>query len=166
MSTTSTISVLITALPTADTNGLPVLSYCLEIDADLDSTFAEVNGCSNDSMALTHLVRGLTLGATYGFRYKARNAYGWGGHSSTAYLKVATEPGRPSKSPVFVSATNTLLTITLDLQSMKSNGEIVTEFGLEVDKGSGFVPVVSYDGLSSQVTIAAIDESLVAGSIY
>jgi len=81
MSTTSTISILITALPKSDTNGLAIQSYCLEIDADLDNTFVDVNGCSNDSMALTHLIKGLTTGSTYGFRYKARNAYGWGEYS-------------------------------------------------------------------------------------
>ncbi len=42
----------------------------------------------------------------------------------------------------------------------------MTEFGLEIDKGSGFVTVVSYDGISSSFTIAAIDESLIAGSVY
>lgn len=126
LSTTSAISVQITDLPEADTRGLPVLSYCLEIDRVLDNIYTEINGCSNTSMALTHLIKGLVQGATYGFRYRARNAYGWGGYSQTALLKVATEPGKPMNKPSFVSATDSSLTIELDLEAVRSNGEAVT----------------------------------------
>lgn len=65
-----------------------------------------------------------------------------------------------------MSATDTELHITLDLQSIRDNGEAITSIGLEINSGSGFVPVVSYDGLSSVVTINAIDESITAGGIY
>jgi len=166
MSSTSTIAVQIDAIPASEQEGLTVVSYCLEIDDNLDNVFREVNGCITTSMALTHIVRGLELGSIHAFRYKARNAYGWSPYSQTAYLKVATEPGKPMTKPNFISSSETAMQITLDLQSVRANGETITLFGLEIDGGSGFVPVVGFDGLSSAVTINAVDESLTAGSVY
>jgi hypothetical protein len=66
-------------------------------------------------MALHLNVKGLTKGKTYGFRYKARNAYGWSGYSQTAFLKVAVLPSKPPSKPIFMSSTDDNLTILLNI---------------------------------------------------
>ena len=94
-------------------------------------------------------MNGLTKGITYGFRYRARNAYGWSDYSQTAFLKVAVQPSKPPTRPMFVSSTDDALTILLNLQAVEDNGETITAFGIEVDDVTGFVSVLSYDGISS-----------------
>lgn len=80
-----------------------MLSYALEIDYDLSGNFVQLIGHEVDQMALSYTVSGLIKGTTYGFRYRAKNTYGWSDYSPNSFLLVAIEPGVAAK-PQFVSA--------------------------------------------------------------
>ena len=60
-------------------------------------------------------------GTTYGFRYRARNIYGWGAWSPTTYILAASVPTAPP-APAFVSATDNSITIALTFTE-DSNGD-------------------------------------------
>jgi len=101
-------------LPDSRLNGLQVLSYSLEIDYDLSGNFKVVTGQHHDSLSLSYIVRNVNKGNTYACRYRARNMYGWSDYSPISYLVVAVEPAVANK-PIFVSATNTNITVNLNL---------------------------------------------------
>jgi len=75
LSSTSSLALEFDALPSESMNGLPVLSYSIEIDSKLDGNFIALIGYESDSLTLTylHLVQGLVTSQTYGLRYRARN---------------------------------------------------------------------------------------------
>jgi len=54
-----------------------------------------LSGNPVDAMALSHLAINLTKGKTYGFRYRAKNAYGWSQYSPVSRLLVAVVPDKP-----------------------------------------------------------------------
>jgi hypothetical protein len=143
------------------------LSYCLEIDRDGTATFEPLVGCEEDSLVLSHSVAGLTTASSYGFRYKVRNEYGWGDYSETASLLVATEPATPATAPSFVSATDTDLTVEMNISSVENNGSPILEFSLEVSDGDSDYAVVStYEGLLPSHTLNDVNDALVAGTLY
>lgn len=118
-STTTSLFVSIEALTTEEKQGLPILSYCLEIDRNLNNNYESILGCEfqQEYMNLDFLIKSLTNGNSYGFRYKAKNAYGWGSYSDPAILLVATEPAKPRKAPTFIESSDTNLHIGLDVVS-------------------------------------------------
>jgi hypothetical protein len=75
------LTVQFAALPSAGNNGLPILSYSLEIDYNLSGSFQALIGETQDQLGLEYTVNGLTKSQTYAFRYRAKNAYGWGPYS-------------------------------------------------------------------------------------
>lgn len=104
-SLTSQLLVKIDELATEEMQGLPIESYCLEIDRELTENFEVVLGCESqvNQMNLDFTIKSsLVKGNVYAFRYKAKNAYGWSGYSPTAKLLVATEPAKPKSAPEFV----------------------------------------------------------------
>jgi hypothetical protein len=105
LSTTSSLALEFDMLPKASLNGLPVLSYSLEIDFDLSSNFLSLIGESVNQLGLTYIESNLIQSKIYAFRYRAKNAYGWSQYSPVSYLLVAEEPGDALR-PVFVSATD------------------------------------------------------------
>lgn len=76
-------------------------------------------------MALTYTVTGLLKGSTYGFRYKARNLYGWGPYSETSFLLVAIEPGKAAQ-PTFISADDNNIFVELNLNTENRGTEITS----------------------------------------
>lgn len=68
------------------------------------STFFDVIG-SNDNLTMSthYVIKGLTKGVTYKFRYRAKNAIGWGGFSAVTYYTPSTTPS-PPPVPTFDSA--------------------------------------------------------------
>jgi len=61
----------------------------------LSGTFTVLSGNPVDAMALSHLAINLTKGKTYGFRYRAKNVYGWSQYSPVSRLLVAVVPDKP-----------------------------------------------------------------------
>ena len=101
----------------SETGGAPVLGYHLQISAS-DSVFADIFGqdeqinvLSTNAMVSAPLV---TEGVTYGFRYRARNIYGWGDWSPVTYILAASVPSAPP-TPTYVSATENSITVDLYL---------------------------------------------------
>jgi hypothetical protein len=66
--------------------------------------FTDIHGVNSDTLALSALVSA-RKGITYGFRYRAKNIYGWSGFSPIAYILAASLPSTPSR-PSFVSASD------------------------------------------------------------
>ena len=166
-SSTTSLHVEFDELTVEETRGLTILSYCLEIDRFGTAAFEPVAGCETDSLLLSHTVTSLTRGNTYGFRYKARNAYGWGEYSEVVTLLAATEPATPGLAPTFTSSTDTDLTIGLSVNAVENNGSVILEFSLEVSDGAdAFAVVTSYDAVSSSHTLTVDHDGLVTGTVY
>lgn len=49
-----------------------------------------------------------------------------------AILLVATEPEKPKKHPVFISSTDTDITLSLDIDSIENNGSPISDYSLEM----------------------------------
>ena len=149
--------------------GLPIESYCLEIDRQLTNNFEAVLGCESqlDQMNLDFTVKSLTKGNLYAFRYKARSAYGWGDYSPTALLLVATEPAKPKNAPTFISSTDTDLTIGLDVEAIENNGSQILEYSLEIsDDSENFATVPTYNSNAQQHTLNIVADTLDLGKVY
>ena len=87
---------------TADaTGGSPILSYNLQIDSvgGGSGPWIEVQGESEDILATSGVVTGLTPGEPYFFRYRARNAHGWSEPSNVHFTLMATRPDQIPPSP-------------------------------------------------------------------
>jgi hypothetical protein len=62
----------------AKNGGSPIQSYSLEWDEGFSQGgFTAVTGAESNNLVLSHTRTGLTAGATYRFRYRVRNTYGW-----------------------------------------------------------------------------------------
>jgi hypothetical protein len=116
----------------------------------------------------------VTGGATYRFRYRAKNYNGWGLFGSISYIMAATVPGIPP-APVYVSSTSTTTTFAF-LEPSNQGGSPVTGFKLYVDtlelnnnyimvfSGNAFTHTVStVDGLTTGVTYRYV---LVASNMF
>jgi len=86
------------ALSDPEDGGSAVTSYHLQYDdASGGVTWTDLIGLSPDSLALTYTVSSsVTAGATYLFRYRAKNIHGWGDYSSTLSLLAASVPSAPA----------------------------------------------------------------------
>jgi len=76
--------------------GAPLLSYNVQWDQGSGSVDTELVGYSVPYLALSYLVtsatEGLVNGATYKFRYRASNKYGWGDYSEVSSILAADVP--------------------------------------------------------------------------
>ena len=120
-----------------ETNGAPIRSYHIEIDNGLGGPFVELQGFSANSLALQATkTLGVYPGLYYRFRYRAKNAIGWGEHSEISYVLSARTPDTPVPP-----------TITL---WMDTNIRIV--FYLPFNGGSeiskAYIQIKTHDGLS------------------
>jgi hypothetical protein len=94
----------------SETGGSDILSYNLQMDDGLGN-FTDVHGYETDVLGLSATVKA-KAGVTYGFRYRARNLYGWGAFSTTTFILAARRPSTPPK-PEFISATDNSISIKL-----------------------------------------------------
>lgn len=89
-------------------------------------------------------------GLIYGFRYRARNTYGWGLWSLVTYELAASVPDAPP-APVYKAASDNSITVTLAFTE-QSNGAVFDEHELwmaEGDDGTNdFALVTSYITIS------------------
>lgn len=146
---------------------MSILSYNLEVDDGTGSgNFSELYGETSDSNLLTHTYTSVTQGTTYGFRYRAKNQFGWGDYSDVTYIVAATVPSAPPK-PEFVSATDSSISLSFSLSS-DNGGSTITGYKLQKSTdGSSFSDtnyVESSFSLTHTLTTAA--DSLVAGTVY
>jgi hypothetical protein len=114
---------------------------------------------------LTNTVSGLTKAREYGFRYRALNEYGWSDYSPVSYLLMAVEPSKAEK-PVFISATQTTLTVQLN-RNVQQQGDTILEYELSVSTdGLTYTVITNYDGQAEMFELDTFRDSLVSGQIY
>lgn len=148
----------------AGDGGSPITSYSLEMDDGEGGDFNVLYGESSNSLSTTYTTSDITKGLTYRFRYRVRNAVGWSGYSPTGYIQAASKPEAPP-APTFVSATDSAIDMSL-CDSADDGGAVVTLYKLYIDKGSGFVDVGNYDGVSHSYQATLTDHTLTAGQTY
>ena len=106
----------------------------------------------------------MTSGATYRFRYRARNYNGWGPYGDISYILAASVPGIPP-APIYVSSTSTTTTFQF-LEPTDLGGSPFTGFKLYVDTlqvNDNYVLI--YSGTSSSHTVSTTD-GLTTGVTY
>jgi len=132
--------------------------------------FVDLYGVTSDTLVISYTASGLTQGNTYGFRYRAKNVYGWGtGWSPVTYILAATVPSTPA-APTFVAATDTQIDLTFST-SVDDGGSTITEYELYMDlgtSGSAFSIVASYTTTSFTMShsLTTGGDSLTTGLIY
>ena len=158
----------------SETGGSPILSYHLQMDT-MDNVFVDIFGQDEQTHVLstTALVTDPLIeeGTIYGFRYRARNIYGWGDWSPITYILAASVPDTPS-SPTFVSASDNSITVSLSFTG-DSNGDHYELHELWMAEGDediedDFVIVDSYDVLSQslQHSVTFATDGIVTGQLY
>ena len=168
----SQLTVQFAALSTAAANGASITSYSLEYRLGTSGTFTVyAGGDGSETLATKHTLTSayVTRGNTYGFRYRARNSYGWGGYSTIAYLTVATVPDAPPR-PILDSVNSTHIVLNLTATS-DNGGDGVTDYELWMVTGranSSFEQFQGYtyatDGFRLEIGVTA--SSLTVGSFY
>jgi hypothetical protein len=154
----------------SETGGSTILSYNLQMDQS-DGVFEDLFGVTQDVLTTTSLVTSPSIvqGTTYGFRYRARNIYGWSDWSPTTYILAARVPDAPPK-PEFVSATDNSISLQL-YPSPDFGGSTVTRYELWMDQGSEdseYSQVSSYVATSLTMThsVQWPTDSIVTGQVY
>lgn len=138
--------------------------YHLQMDAS-DTVFVDIFGADEmvDVLSTNAIVTEplIQSGVTYGFRYRARNIYGWGNWSPITYILPASVPSAPA-APAFISATANSIKISLALTE-HSNGDHFESHELFMAQGdsnieNSFSQVTSYlptsQSLEHEVTFA------------
>ncbi|MCX6720204.1 MAG: fibronectin type III domain-containing protein [Candidatus Staskawiczbacteria bacterium] len=132
-----------------DTGGLPITGYTVTTSAGVDSNAG--------SMDLSHLVTGLTKGATYTFAVTATNDIGTGeaGHSDPVTLP--TEPGAPSNLAAEVLGGSVKLTWSA-VAPENNGGADVTDYVVEYQKTTNGEWAAFADGesVSTEATVTGL----------
>jgi len=139
------------------------------MDDGLGGDYSSVIGFSTNSLLTTYTISsGIKKGREYRFRYRARNAIGWGPFSSESSILAANVPQAPAK-PTFNSfATNTL---NINVNPSEDNGgSVVTAYELYRDAGddfaSSFTKLTNYDGSSLVYGATNANDGIVLGKVY
>jgi hypothetical protein len=119
----------------------------------------------NNNLALSYKVLNLVASKTYDMRYRARNLYGWSEYSPVKGLLVAMVPLKP-QPPVFVAATDSTITVNLNLNTQNQGADIIAHEVSASTDGVTYTPLTSYDGVSSVFTLDKIIDSLTTGQVY
>ena len=158
------------ALPDApDDGGSPILSYELQMDSGDGGDFISIHGFSPYSMA-THYTatQNVSKGRTHRFRYRAKNAVGWGPFSAEASVLAASRPSRP-EPPAFSSFSAGTLTVTIT-PSADNGGTALLGTELWIDAGddfsSAFALVTGYDGVAPTYGLTEATDGLAPGGTY
>ena len=77
-------------------NGSPLISYELQMDDGLGGDFVSLTGFSPYSMIRHFTVsENVVKGRDHRFRYRVRNAVGWGEFSEESFVLAAVVPSAP-----------------------------------------------------------------------
>ena len=104
---------------------------------------------------------------TYGFRYRALNAYGWGDWSPVTYFLAATIPAAPPV-PTYTSASDSSISMNLYMSS-DDGGDTITDYELFMDDGTNSWTIVTNyvtNSLTMTHTVSTTDNGLIAGTVY
>ena len=168
----SQLTIKFAALPTSAANGDSITSYSLEYRLGTSGSFTVYAGGEGaETLATKHTLTStyVTRGNTYGFRYRARNSYGWGDYSTISYLTVATVPDAPPR-PILDSQNSTHVVLKLAATS-DNGGDGVTDYELWIVTGranSSFERFQDYtyaeDGFRLEIDVSA--SRLTSGNFY
>ena len=141
-----------------DNGGSSITSYELQKGSLSLSDFVTVSGAEPKSLALSFTVtKDIQEGAYYAFRYRAVNAVGASGWSPIGRIQAGTKPDAPP-TPIYVSATNETVTLTLT-NTLDNGGSKIIETKLFRDSGNRTstisVEVTAYAG-ESQYTVTGL----------
>ena len=146
-----------------------ITSYSLEM-AKEGGIFEPLYGHEVNSLSTSTLISsGISPGAQYRFRFRARNAVGWSDYSKTLYLRAASVPGAPP-APVVFSVDKESITFTL-AESEENNGAVIDKHELHMWDGNPsnpYVLVESYLGVAMTYTHDYDDtnDPMSEGTIY
>ena len=111
---TNSVQIEIAITTVTTTNGGAILSYHVQIDDGNGGAFVTVSGLSSDVLDLTRIVStGITTGALYRTRYRARNVVGYSGYSPIGYIEASQQPSQPGAPTVAILATDVIITWSL-----------------------------------------------------
>lgn len=138
------------------------------MDDGLSGSYTSIVGFDTNSLLTTYTITsGIVKGRSHRFRYRARNAIGWGPYSDEISILAATIPSAPIK-PLFSSFSLSTLYIEIQ-QSSDNGGSAIQKYELWVDAGDNFAstfnPVTNYAG-SSLTYGATTADGLVIGKTY
>lgn len=139
------------------------------MDDGLSGDYKSIVGFDTNSLLTTYTITsGVIKGREHRFRYRARNAIGWGDFSDESSILAATVPDAPGK-PTFNSFLGSTLNINI-WPSSDNGGTDIIDYELEVDAGdnfnSNFNPLVNYDGNSLIYGATNAQDGIVIGKTY
>lgn len=162
------IKVTFAASSPPDDGGSPIVSYELQMDDGAGGSFVSVHGFSPSSLATHYTVtENVSKGRAHRFRYRAKNAVGWGPYSAEASILAASVPSVPHP-PSFSSFSSGTLTVNVGMSD--DNGGTAIEL-VELwrdagdDYGSSFTLMTGYDGKSLTYGLSVAD-GLALGKTY
>jgi len=116
------------------TGGSPILSYSLEWDSGSSGAgFSALVGLTGDNLNRVQMATGLTAGASYQFRYRVRNQYGWGPYSAVLTVVAADPPSTPSQP----TTTNTGTSARVAWTEPANGGSPITALLVEIRASDG-----------------------------
>lgn len=146
--------------PPYDDGGGTITGYQLEWSATgVEGTFRSL--ASPSATARSHTHTGLTPGADYHYRIRARNSVGWGEWSQT--VRESTESASVPAAPTLTAQANGATEISLSWNKPNSGGAPITHYELEVLdplRGWGWLT----GGRVSRDTVHHIDRGLAPGT--
>ena len=111
-------------------NGSPITAYQLQYKL---SSAAGWTTASSTITGTNYTVTGLTIGATYDFRVRARNVGGWSQYSDSSSLATASTPG----APTWGNFTTAARSITVRWTAPSSNGgSAITGYEIDYRRGT------------------------------
>ena len=152
-----------------DDGGSPILTYELQMDDGAGGDFVSLTGFSPYSM-IQHftVVENVSKGRVHRFRYRAKNAVGWGPFSQEASILAASPPSAPGP-PSFSHFSDDTLFVEI-FGSEDNGGTAILAMELWRDAGddfaSSFSQVSDYDGWASTYGFTAATDGLEAGKTY
>lgn len=108
-----TYSVGTVGVTAPDDGGSPLVSYEVQMDDGLGGDFVSLSGKDLNTL-VTHLTvtQGIKKGRVHRFRYRAKNAVGWGDFSDEASILAANVPSAPV-APTYNSFSSNTLNVVI-----------------------------------------------------
>ena len=121
------------------TGGSPIVSYSLEWDGGQNNdgsgslVYESLIGEASNNIQLVYTKDSLTSGIIYGFRYRARNIYGWSEYSTVLLQQAARHPDQPL-APV---TSNTATSVRISWSLPYNGGSLITGYNLQIQAQTG-----------------------------
>lgn len=122
-------------IPLPNSRGTPIVSIELQMDDGLGGDYKSMIGGQFDVLLTSLLIKeGVVKGREYRFRYRCKNANGWGAFSDVTYIKAAIVPNIP-RAPTLIQATATTMTLQF-YKPDDTGGSEVSSFKLFINDGN------------------------------